>query len=51
MNLSAALAGVNLTGNVACDTVSDGLALDGGDFRNNLLVVVEVSVEGFSVLF
>ena len=51
MNLSAALAGVNLTGNVACDTVSDGFALDGGDFRNNILVVVEVSVEGFSVLF
>ena len=49
--LSAALAGVDLAGDVACDTVSDGLALDGGDFRNNLLVVVEVSVEGFSVLF
>ena len=49
--LSAALAGVNLAGNVACDAVSDGLALDSGDFCNNLLVVVEVSVEGVSVLF
>ncbi len=49
--LSAALAGVHLAGDVACDTVSDGLALNGGDFCNNLLVVIEVSVEGVSVLF
>lgn len=49
--LSAALAGVHLAGDVACDTVSDGLALNGSDFCNNLLVVIEVSVEGVSVLF
>jgi len=51
MDLVLALGSVHLTGDVSCDTVSDGLTLNGGDFTDNLLVVFEVSIEAFWVLF
>lgn len=42
---------VYLAGNVACNTVANSLALDGGDLGNNCFVVFEVAVEGFWMLF
>lgn len=46
-----ALCSVHFAGDVSCNAVSDGLALDGGDFTDNSLVVLEVSIEACRVLF
>lgn len=50
-NLVLALCSVHFAGDVSCNAVSDGLALDSGDFTDDFLVVFEVSVEACRVLF
>ena len=50
-NLVLALCSVHFAGDVSCNAVSDGFALDGGYFTDNSLVVLEVSIEACRVLF